>query len=70
MATPKRRTHSFDCASLGCPSAALRARLGTGRASFDPKSSHVIPALIKKCVDAMREGKKEIVVWWTDEVTR
>jgi len=31
--------------------------------NFDPRSSHVIPALIKKCVEAKREGKKEIVVW-------
>jgi len=38
--------------------------------NFDPQSSHVIPALIKKCVDAVREGKDEIVVWGTGEVTR
>ena len=31
--------------------------------NFDRRSSHVIPALIKKCVEAKREGKKEIVVW-------
>jgi len=30
----------------------------------------VIPALIKKCVDAVRVGKGEIVVWGTGEVTR
>jgi len=30
----------------------------------------VISALIKKCVDAVREGKDEIVVWGTGEVTR
>jgi len=38
--------------------------------NFNPKSSHVIPALIKKCVDAVREGKDEILVWGTGEVTR
>jgi len=38
--------------------------------NFNPKSSHVIPALIKKCVDAVKEGKDEIVVWGTGEVTR
>ncbi|MBN2028703.1 GDP-L-fucose synthase [bacterium] len=38
--------------------------------NFDPKSSHVIPALIKKCVYAVREKKDEIVVWGTGEVTR
>lgn len=38
--------------------------------NFDLSSSHVIPALIKKCVDASREGRQEIVVWGTGEVTR
>lgn len=31
--------------------------------NFNPESSHVIPALIKKCIDAKREGKREIAVW-------
>lgn len=38
--------------------------------NFDPGSSHVIPALIKKCVDAVRAGKDEIVVWGTGKPTR
>jgi GDP-L-fucose synthase len=38
--------------------------------NFDPATSHVIPALIKKCCDAMREGKKEIVVWGTGKASR
>ncbi|MBD3379748.1 MAG: NAD-dependent epimerase/dehydratase family protein [Candidatus Omnitrophica bacterium] len=38
--------------------------------NFDPKSSHVIPALIKKCFDAVDEGKDEIVVWGTGKATR
>lgn len=38
--------------------------------NFDPDSSHVIPALIKKCVDAVKERKKEIVVWGTGKPTR
>ena len=40
------------------------------RDNFDPKSSHVIPALIKKCIDAIRNGEKEIVVWGTGKPTR
>jgi GDP-L-fucose synthase len=40
------------------------------RDNFDPKSSHVIPALIKKCFDAIREGNDEIVVWGTGKATR
>lgn len=38
--------------------------------NFDPSASHVIPALIKKCFDAIREGKDEIVVWGTGKATR
>jgi len=38
--------------------------------NFDPEYSHVIPALIKKCLDAIKEGKKEIVVWGTGKPTR
>ncbi len=38
--------------------------------NFDPKSSHVIPALIKKCVDAIEQGKKEIVIWGTGKPSR
>ena len=38
--------------------------------NFDPRSSHVIPALIKKCVDAVRNNAKEIVLWGTGEATR
>ena len=33
------------------------------RDNFDPCSSHVIPALIKKCFDAIEGGVQEIVVW-------
>ena len=54
--------------------------------NFDPKSSHVIPALIKKCVDAMSNNEfritnsefgitnndrpPEVVVWGTGKATR
>jgi len=38
--------------------------------NFDPKSSHVIPALIKKCVDAVNNGVDEIVVWGTGNASR
>jgi GDP-L-fucose synthase len=31
--------------------------------NFDPKSSHVIPALIKKFVDARESGIPEVVLW-------
>src|SRR5271157_4272172 len=38
--------------------------------NFDPRSSHVIPALIKKCVDAVAAGEREIIVWGTGKATR
>jgi GDP-L-fucose synthase len=38
--------------------------------NFDPGSSHVIPALIKKCVDAKNSGKEYITVWGTGKASR
>lgn len=38
--------------------------------NFDPRSSHVIPALIKKCVDAIEAGDDRIVVWGDGSPTR
>ncbi|MBT9151380.1 MAG: GDP-L-fucose synthase [candidate division WS2 bacterium] len=38
--------------------------------NFDPESSHVIPALIKKIFDAKESGKDYITVWGTGEATR
>lgn len=40
------------------------------RDNFDPVSSHVIPALIKKCVDARDSGAKAIECWGTGKATR
>jgi len=38
--------------------------------NFDPASSHVIPALIKKCVDARRRGDDHVEVWGTGAASR
>ena len=38
--------------------------------NFDPVVSHVIPALIRKCVDARESGAGEIVVWGDGSATR
>ena len=40
------------------------------RDNFDLQSSHVIPALIRKCVEAMEAGKNEIVLWGDGSPTR
>ena len=37
---------------------------------FNAEVSHVIPALIKKCVEAIERGDDEIVVWGTGSATR
>ncbi len=36
----------------------------------DPNRSHVIPALIKKSFDAIKDGRKELVVWGDGTPTR
>ena len=40
------------------------------RDNFDPHSSHVIPALIRKCVEAQRAGADRITCWGTGAATR
>ncbi|MHB8626472.1 MAG: GDP-L-fucose synthase family protein [Aggregatilineales bacterium] len=38
--------------------------------NFDPASSHVIPALIRKCVEAQARGDRQIVAWGTGSPSR
>jgi GDP-L-fucose synthase len=38
--------------------------------NFDLETSHVIPALIRKCVEAQDRGDDHIVVWGTGRVSR
>lgn len=38
--------------------------------NFDLQSSHVIPALIRKCIEAKRAKAKSITVWGTGKATR
>lgn len=38
--------------------------------NFDLESSHVIPALIRKCVEAKDRGDKEVVCWGTGAASR
>ena len=40
------------------------------RDNFDLHSSHVIPALIRKCVEAVQTGATEVKCWGTGQVTR
>ncbi len=38
--------------------------------SFDLHVSHVIPAVIRKCVEAVREGRRRVDMWGTGSATR
>jgi len=65
-----RRQYGFSAIYL------LPVNLYGPRDNFDPQSSHVIPALIKKCVDAMSQSQSSdpqhstITVWGTGKPTR
>src|SRR5262245_742267 len=38
--------------------------------NFDRETSHVIPALIRKCVEAAELGRREVEIWGTGRATR
>jgi GDP-L-fucose synthase len=59
-----RQQYDFDSIHL------LMINLYGPRDNFDPESSHVIPALIRKFVDAVRNRQEEVVVWGTGKATR
>jgi GDP-L-fucose synthase len=40
------------------------------RDNFDLHTSHVIPALVRKCVEARERGERKIVVWGTGAASR
>ena len=40
------------------------------RDNFDPQSSHVIPALVRKMVEAQEAGADEVVLWGTGSASR
>ncbi|GBC77251.1 GDP-L-fucose synthase [bacterium HR08] len=59
-----RQQYGFNAISL------LPVNLYGPRDNFDPETSHVIPALIRKCFEAMDEGRDHIVVWGTGRASR
>ena len=64
MAQAYREQYNFNAVYL------IPTNLYGPRDNFDPETSHVIPALIRKFVDAKRRGLKEIEVWGSGTVTR
>jgi|SRR5579859_6117273 len=59
-----RQQYGFNCVYL------LPTNLYGPGDNFDPRTSHVIPALIRKCMDAVESGATSISVWGTGEPTR
>ncbi|MFO8166187.1 MAG: GDP-L-fucose synthase [Desulfatiglandales bacterium] len=59
-----RRQYSFNSIFL------LPVNLYGPGDNFNPRFSHVIPAIIKKCIDATMNNEKEIMVWGTGKATR
>ncbi|HII94518.1 MAG TPA: GDP-L-fucose synthase [Candidatus Methanofastidiosum sp.] len=59
-----RQQYGFNSITL------LMANLYGPKDNFDLESSHVIPALIRKFVDANENNKKEVEVWGTGEASR
>jgi len=59
-----REQHGFNSIYL------LQANLYGPRDNFSLESSHVIPALIRKCVEAKERGDSKIVAWGTGKATR
>ncbi len=59
-----RQQYSYNAIFL------LPVNLYGPRDNFDPNSSHVIPALIRKCVEAREKNEVEIIVWGDGSPTR
>jgi GDP-L-fucose synthase len=59
-----RQQYGFDSIYL------LPTNLYGPRDNFDPASSHVIPALIRKYLEAIDHGDRQIVAWGTGSATR
>jgi len=59
-----RQQYSFNAIYL------LPVNLYGPENSFDPKKSHVIPAIIRKVYEAKKENKNYIDIWGTGKATR
>lgn len=59
-----RQQYGFDAIHL------LPVNLYGPRDNFDPRTSHVVPALIRKCIDAMERGEGRVVCWGDGSATR
>ena len=59
-----RRQYGFDSVVV------FPVNLYGPRDNFDLETSHVIPALVRKCVEARERGERRVVVWGTGAASR
>jgi GDP-L-fucose synthase len=59
-----RQEHGFNCVYV------IPTNLYGPGDNFDLETSHVIPAIIRKCLEAKAEGRDEVVLWGTGNPTR
>jgi GDP-L-fucose synthase len=59
-----RQEHGFNCVYV------IPTNLYGPGDNFDLETSHVIPAIIRKCLESKAEGRHEVVLWGTGEPTR
>lgn len=59
-----RQQYGFDAIHL------LPVNLYGPRDNFDPRTSHVVPAMIRKCVEAADQKHQQVVCWGDGSATR
>lgn len=59
-----RSEYGFNCAYV------IPTNLYGPEDNFDPETSHVIPAIIRKCLEAVDLGRDEVMLWGTGSPTR
>src|SRR5439155_14343010 len=64
QANAYRQQYGFNAVTL------LPVNLYGPRDNFDPSSSHVIPALIRKAMEARDSGRDHMTVWGTGNASR
>lgn len=64
LAEAYRRQHGFDCIVL------IPGNLYGPHDNFDHTNSHVIPALIRRFLEAVRNGEREVVIWGSGQPVR
>ncbi|MDP8244102.1 MAG: GDP-L-fucose synthase [Candidatus Hinthialibacter antarcticus] len=64
MSQSYRQEYGFDCIYL------LPVNLYGPKDNFDLQSSHVIPALIRKCLEAKQANRPSIVCWGSGKISR